>query len=47
MSGQSPQEEIGHFLLGGGEMGARMRSHDWSQTPLGSIETWQQSLKIC
>lgn len=45
MSGQSPQAEIGNFLLGGGEMGARMRSHDWSQTPLGSVDTWQQSLK--
>ncbi|HEY9694937.1 MAG TPA: ATP-binding protein [Oculatellaceae cyanobacterium] len=45
MSGQSPQEEIGNFLLGGGEMGARMRSHDWSQTKLGSVDTWQQSLK--
>jgi PAS domain S-box-containing protein len=33
------------FLLGGGEMGALMRSHDWSQTPLGEVETWPQSLK--
>ena len=35
-------EEIEHrdpdpaqFLSGGGEMGALMRRHDWSETPLG------------
>ena len=33
------------FLLGGVEMGALMRSHDWSQTSLGSPEQWSQSLK--
>ena len=33
------------FLLGGGEMGARMRSHDWSKTSLGSVHQWPQSLK--
>jgi PAS domain S-box-containing protein len=32
-------------LLGGGEMGARMRTFDWSTTPLGRIEAWPQSLK--
>ena len=26
-------------------MGALMRSHDWSATPLGSPETWPQSLR--
>ncbi len=34
------------FLSGGGEMGQRTRSFDWSQTPLGPMETWPQSLKI-
>jgi PAS domain S-box-containing protein len=34
-----------NFLLGGGEMGTRMRSHDWSKTPLGLPEGWSQSLK--
>lgn len=29
----------------GGEMGERMRSHAWSQTPLGAVETWPQSLQ--
>ena len=33
------------FLSGGGEMGERMRSQDWSKTPLGRIETWPQSLR--
>ncbi|MBD2209842.1 response regulator [Nostoc linckia FACHB-104] len=34
-----------NFLLGGGEMGARMREKDWSQTSLGPTEQWPQSLK--
>ena len=33
------------FLEGGGEMGARMRAHDWSTSPLGSPSTWPQSLR--
>ncbi|ALV06802.1 ATP-binding protein [Roseateles depolymerans] len=33
------------FLRGGGEMGARMRAHDWSTTPLGPPDTWPQSLR--
>lgn len=32
------------FLSGGGEMGALIRSMDWSKTALGPIETWPQSL---
>ncbi|MGL4621266.1 MAG: ATP-binding protein, partial [Chroococcidiopsis sp.] len=34
-----------NFLLGGGEMGARMREKDWSKTPLGAPQQWSQSLK--
>ncbi len=33
------------IFAGGGEMAALMRSRDWSQSSLGSIETWSQSLK--
>jgi len=33
------------FLSGGGEMGARMRTHDWSTSPLGNPESWPQSLR--
>ena len=33
------------FLEGGGEMGARMRAHDWSTSPLGDPANWPQSLR--
>ncbi len=33
------------FPAGGGEMGALIRSHDWSSTPLGPISEWPQCLK--
>ena len=33
------------WLSGGGEMGALIRSMDWSQTPLGPFEVWPQSLR--
>lgn len=33
------------FLIGGGEMGERIRAFDWSSTPLGPVEQWPQSLK--
>ncbi|WP_414513334.1 ATP-binding protein [Nostoc sp. PCC 9305] len=34
-----------NFLIGGGEMGARMREQDWSKTSLGPTQHWPQSLK--
>lgn len=34
------------FLIGGGETGSLMRTFDWSTTPLGSPESWSQTLKI-
>ncbi|HYO80111.1 MAG TPA: ATP-binding protein [Bryobacteraceae bacterium] len=33
------------FLSGGGEMGKVIAAKDWSQTPLGPIERWPQSLR--
>ena len=33
------------FLDGGGAMGAMLREHDWSASPLGSPSAWPQSLK--
>jgi PAS domain S-box-containing protein len=33
------------FLLGGGEMGVRMREMDWAETSLGPVEDWPQSLR--
>jgi PAS fold len=38
----APQQS---FVAGGGEMGARIRELDWSQTPLGPIDEWPQSLR--
>jgi signal transduction histidine kinase len=35
------------FLAGGGEMGELMRTRDWSQTSLGPVTDWPQSLKTC
>ncbi len=34
-----------NLFAGDSEMAMRMRSHDWSQTPLGAVETWSDSLK--
>ena len=33
------------WLVGGGELGARIRALDWSNTPLGPVEAWPQSLR--
>jgi signal transduction histidine kinase/CheY-like chemotaxis protein len=33
------------FLSGGGEVGALMRSHDWSRSPLGKPSAWPQALR--
>ena len=35
----------GNWLAGGGEMCARIRASDWSQTPVGPIDSWPQGLK--
>lgn len=32
-------------LVGGGEMGRRVRETDWSKTPLGAFATWPSSLR--
>jgi signal transduction histidine kinase/response regulator of citrate/malate metabolism len=34
-----------NWVVGGGEMGELVRSMDWSQTPLGPIASWPQSLR--
>lgn len=41
------QSAIPEFLSGGGEMGQRIREYDWAASPLGSVETWPQSLRTC
>jgi PAS domain S-box-containing protein len=43
-----PDAERGMFPtwpIGGGQMGALIRARDWTQTPLGPIEGWPQSLR--
>ncbi len=41
------QQKVPEFLLGGGEMGERIRNFDWANNPLGPPETWEQSLRTC
>jgi signal transduction histidine kinase len=36
---------ITSWLVGGGEMGNFLRAKDWSNSPLGSIESWPASLR--
>src|SRR3954463_16038762 len=43
--GSSNSAEMNDALAGGGEMGALMRSMDWSTTPLGPVEQWPQALR--
>jgi PAS domain S-box-containing protein len=33
------------FLAGGGQVGALMRAHDWSSSPLGPPDRWPESLR--
>ncbi len=40
-----PTTSTTDWLAGGGTMGQLIREYDWSQTPLGPIERWPQSLK--
>src|SRR5579871_2243228 len=44
-AGESRGAKAPEFLIGGGEMGARMRAHDWAGTSLGPPERRPQSLK--
>jgi PAS domain S-box-containing protein len=41
-----PADEKPRWLGGGGEMGALMRSKNWSGTLLGPIESWPRSLQV-
>ncbi len=42
---ESKDTPVPQFLSGGGEMGSLIRSFDWSKTPLGSPDSWPQSLR--
>lgn len=45
MSKQATVHAAAPFLAGGGKMGARMRAHDWSGSPLGPPAQWTQALR--
>jgi signal transduction histidine kinase len=42
---QSRADPRGDWLVGGGEMAKLIKAMDWAKTPLGSIESWPQSLR--
>jgi PAS domain S-box-containing protein len=42
---QSSSTPVPDWLAGGGVLGQLIRTHDWSNTPLGAIDCWPQSLK--
>ena len=44
-SANNNNEPTPQFLLGGGEMGERMRAFDWTSSSLGPPAQWPQSLK--
>lgn len=45
MTGSTQSKAANSIFANGGEMGELMRSLNWSQTPVGSVQTWTQSLK--
>ncbi len=45
---ESDDTALKHQLLsGGGDLGARMRAIEWSETSLGPVQRWPQSLRTC
>jgi PAS domain S-box-containing protein len=38
-------KEMDGIFAGGGELGALMRAHDWSTSPIGFPDTWPQALR--
>ncbi|RYY90870.1 MAG: response regulator [Chitinophagaceae bacterium] len=47
MSISESTKTIPDFLLGGGELGERIRCYEWSGTSLGPVTQWPQSLQTC
>ncbi|WP_138500794.1 ATP-binding protein [Nostoc sp. PA-18-2419] len=45
MVDQASRSKTSDWLVGGGEMGDRIRALDWSQTAVGAITTWSPSLR--
>lgn len=46
MSQHEQQPAPPAWPVGGGAMGARIRSHDWAATPLGPIDAWPAALRV-
>lgn len=46
MSRRSTTSGPADFLAGGGEMGALICAMDWSQTPIGPVESWSSALRM-
>ncbi len=46
MNDKDKMTEAEKIFVGGGQMGSLMRLHDWSQTLLGPLDGWTQSLRI-
>lgn len=44
LSGMTPNDNL-DWIAGGGEMGAMVRSLDWSRTAIGPLHAWPQSLR--
>jgi hypothetical protein len=45
-SGKTDPPSADPFLVEGGEAGALIRAKNWSDTPLGPIDSWSQSLRM-
>jgi PAS domain S-box-containing protein len=45
MRAEGPEEIAENPFEGNGKISALLQSYDWSQTPLGAVETWSESLK--
>jgi formate hydrogenlyase transcriptional activator len=43
--GEARQDQRADFLVGGGEMGDRIRLHNWASTPLGPLSEWPTPLR--
>jgi PAS domain S-box-containing protein len=44
MNDSAPKVPLGHLITGHSEMADSIRAFSWSQTPLGPIETWSETL---
>src|SRR5262245_13021279 len=43
---QGQPADVATWLVGGGDMGARIHAFDWSKTALGPVESWSPALRM-